>query len=149
MSNKPRIKGKASAFDVELGQRLRFIRNRCGYTQERLASEIGITFQQLQKYEKGSNRITAQRLAMAADALGTSFASLIGEDRKNVVVDQDDPLLLELLRSWRQIGDEATRRAILRFIRSVSRDTAPASCRTMAGHPRKPTQRAGAGNRRA
>ncbi|WP_375414124.1 helix-turn-helix domain-containing protein [uncultured Bradyrhizobium sp.] len=48
--------------DRQIGARIRLYRNVRGYTQERLAKAVGITFQQLQKYELAKNRISASRL---------------------------------------------------------------------------------------
>ncbi len=48
--------------DQQVGRRLKFIRLRRGLTQKQVADEIGISFQQIQKYEQGMNRISASRL---------------------------------------------------------------------------------------
>ena len=53
---------KVGAIDVELGKRLRFFREQNNFSQERLAREIGVVFQQVQKYEAGVNRISCARL---------------------------------------------------------------------------------------
>lgn len=55
-------KGKASPTDEQIGERLKAIRKIRNITQENLASQVGITFQQVQKYENGKNRISASRL---------------------------------------------------------------------------------------
>ncbi|PZO81735.1 MAG: hypothetical protein DI626_10610 [Micavibrio aeruginosavorus] len=55
-------KGKASDLDVHIGMQLRQRRALRGYSQERLAGEVGVTFQQIQKYENGGNRISASTL---------------------------------------------------------------------------------------
>src|SRR5690349_24602135 len=59
----------ANAVDQRLGQRVRTRRLAIGMSQERLAELLGITFQQVQKYEKGVNRIAASRLFDIAGAL--------------------------------------------------------------------------------
>ena len=56
--------------DVHVGNRMRMRRQIIGMSQERLGELLGITFQQVQKYEKGSNRISASRLYYAAKTLG-------------------------------------------------------------------------------
>jgi transcriptional regulator with XRE-family HTH domain len=55
--------------DVTVGKRIRAARNLAGATQEQLATRLGITFQQIQKYESASNRISASRLYDLAYAL--------------------------------------------------------------------------------
>lgn len=58
-----------SKFDVQIGARVRVERLEAGMSQERLAYKLGLTFQQLQKYEKGVNRIAAGHLFEIADVL--------------------------------------------------------------------------------
>ena len=57
--------------DVHIGQRLRMRRELLGTTQEQLAEALGITFQQVQKYENGTNRISASRLFRVAEVLSS------------------------------------------------------------------------------
>jgi transcriptional regulator with XRE-family HTH domain len=64
----------ANAIDKKLGQRLRARRLEIGMSQERLAELLGVTFQQVQKYEKGINRIAAGRLFDIAAALDMPVA---------------------------------------------------------------------------
>ncbi len=58
----PRKKGKANSIDEYVGTQLRQRRSLLGLSQERLAEQVGITFQQIQKYENGANRVSASRL---------------------------------------------------------------------------------------
>jgi transcriptional regulator with XRE-family HTH domain len=62
MSNTRKTKGTPNEVDVHVGQRLRVRRSLLGYSQEKLAGLIGLTFQQVQKYERGTNRVSAGRL---------------------------------------------------------------------------------------
>ncbi|OQW60404.1 MAG: hypothetical protein A4S17_00475 [Proteobacteria bacterium HN_bin10] len=64
----------ANSVDVRLGQRVRARRLDLGMSQERLAELLGVTFQQVQKYEKGVNRIAASRLYDICIALETTVA---------------------------------------------------------------------------
>jgi transcriptional regulator with XRE-family HTH domain len=57
-----KTKGKANPIDEYVGKRLRQKRDLSGLSQERLAEHVGVTFQQIQKYENGQNRISASRL---------------------------------------------------------------------------------------
>lgn len=65
-------KGKSSKVDRHVGARLRQRRELNGMSQELLAEQIGVSFQQLQKYETGVNRISAGRLYAIAKALKVS-----------------------------------------------------------------------------
>lgn len=62
-------KRRTPDIEIQLGARLRQLRNYNGFTQEQLAACVGITFQQLQKYEKGTNRMSASRLLLFSKAL--------------------------------------------------------------------------------
>jgi transcriptional regulator with XRE-family HTH domain len=68
-ASKNRSRG-ATPVDVHIGQKIRTRRNLLGLTQTDLANAAGITFQQIQKYERGTNRVGASRLQQFSDALG-------------------------------------------------------------------------------
>ena len=67
-------------FDKALGARVRFLRQLRGISQEKLAENLGLTFQQVQKYETGANRFPIARMTRIAKLLGCSAAFLLGED---------------------------------------------------------------------
>ena len=78
--------GAPNPVDVHVGSQLKLRRILLGLSQERLAEELGITFQQVQKYEKGLNRIGASRLWDLAQVLGVSvdyFYENIDENSQN------------------------------------------------------------------
>ena len=60
----------ATQVDAHIGQKIRARRNLLGLSQTELANAAGITFQQIQKYEKGTNRVGASRLQQFSEALG-------------------------------------------------------------------------------
>src|SRR5436305_14781936 len=66
-------KRRAGPADVEIGRKIRALRLERGLSQSGLADAIGLTFQQVQKYEKGTNRVSAGRLVQIADKLNTSI----------------------------------------------------------------------------
>src|ERR1041385_370523 len=77
----PSKKRRAGPEDVEIGRRIRALRLERGLSQSDLAKGIGLTFQQVQKYEKGTNRVSAGRLQKIADLLNvpiTYFYSGLG-----------------------------------------------------------------------
>jgi transcriptional regulator with XRE-family HTH domain len=65
--------------DVAIGAAIRMRRRQLGISQEALAERCGVTFQQVQKYENGANRVSFSRLVQIAHALGLRVADLIGE----------------------------------------------------------------------
>jgi len=65
--------------DVHVGSRLKLRRTMMGMTQEKLGEQLGVTFQQIQKYEKGTNRIGASRLQEISDILGAPVSYFFEE----------------------------------------------------------------------
>ena len=128
--------GTANPVDLHVGAKLRESRLKRGLSQERLAEEMGITFQQVQKYEKGLNRIGASRLWDLAQVLGepiSYFYEGMDEEAKNqsprkinVLKDggqineelsQDE---IELLAYFQQIRDPQVAKSILNLVRTLS-----------------------------
>lgn len=66
---------RATSFDKKLGNLIREVRVYEGMSQERLAELVGVSFQQIQKYEYGTNRLTCARLVKIAKALGRNPGS--------------------------------------------------------------------------
>ena len=114
--------------DAHIGSRLRLRRLTLGLSQEKLGKELGLTFQQVQKYERGANRIGASRLYAIAQILEAPvsyfFEGLEGLD----TISPDDriesmlssPEAVEMNRSFARITDQATRRRLTDLIRSVA-----------------------------
>ena len=71
-------KRRAGAEDVEIGRKIRALRLERGLSQSNLADGIGLTFQQVQKYEKGMNRVSAGRLQRIADMLNIPVTFFYG-----------------------------------------------------------------------
>jgi len=74
LSNRPQNR-EAQAIDAHVGRQVRLRRELVGASQEQLGERLGLTFQQVQKYEKGANRISAGRLLQVADFLGVRVES--------------------------------------------------------------------------
>jgi transcriptional regulator with XRE-family HTH domain len=75
---------RANAVDIAVGRNVRIWRLANELTQAQLASRLGVTFQQVQKYETGGNRITTGRLVKIASILGIPLSALLhGADAKN------------------------------------------------------------------
>ena len=70
-------KKKPNPTDMHVGSRIRLRRNMLGMSQEKLGENLGITFQQIQKYEKGTNRVGASRLQAIATILGVPVGLLL------------------------------------------------------------------------
>lgn len=124
----------ANPVDVHVGARLRLRRLELGVSQERLGEALGLTFQQVQKYEKGSNRIGASRLYAISRILETPVSYFFeglpdprngpdgvadpGKVELSALV--KTPEAIELNRSFAKIEDPATRRRLADLVRSVA-----------------------------
>jgi transcriptional regulator with XRE-family HTH domain len=134
-----------TAVDEQVGSRVRRRREELGMSQEMLASKVGVTFQQLQKYEGGTNRISAGRLFDLAVALDTTipyfYSGLHGSSRVLRGVGEEsaefdagpDSDVLELVKAYRAIADLAARKSVL----SMAKDLARNSKRSPAKKPKK------------
>ncbi|WAC61323.1 helix-turn-helix domain-containing protein [Brevundimonas sp. SL130] len=76
----PRSSTTSSTLDVLIGAAIRAHRNDLGWSQADLAARIGVTYQQVQKYETGANRVAATTLASIAASLGCAISALLPED---------------------------------------------------------------------
>jgi transcriptional regulator with XRE-family HTH domain len=83
---------RLTAIDAEVAKRVRSLRHRAALTQEQAAEALGITFQQLQKYEKGHNRISAGRLHALAKLFNVPVAVFFGQDNRGLAVAVDTEL---------------------------------------------------------
>jgi len=104
--------------DIAVGARIRIRRRWLGLSQTELANALGITFQQVQKYEHGRNRVSASMLVRAAAKLKTTVAALVAEDGHTPV----EPVIYaqlstagatDLLGAFSRISDGETRRAVV------------------------------------
>jgi transcriptional regulator with XRE-family HTH domain len=123
--------------DVTVGARIRIFRTHCGMSQSDLAEKIGVAFQQVQKYEKGTNRVGASRLSRIAAVLGVSIGELFeasGEkpdDAKSpfrLLAGRD---ALRVLTAFSRMTDPRVRRAIAQLVETVA-DQQPAAISSVA-----------------
>ena len=124
----------ATDIDLHLGRRLRRRRRLLGLTQQQLAIQVGIRFQQIQKYECGANRISAARLWQLAEALETPisyFYDGLAEamERKEQAGANGGEMFsrketLDLIQAYYQLG-ERPRRRLLDLAKSLHTDGDP------------------------
>lgn len=100
-------------FDTHLGAAVRAAREAQGVTQAELGEALGVTFQQVQKYERGLNRISAAALAKIAETLDRPASELLGEP------DPDFPGARALLTAWSAL-DADQRTAMLTLVRGLN-----------------------------
>lgn len=104
--------------DRTIGTTIGNLRRAKGMSQKELAAAVGVTFQQVQKYEAGLNRMGASRVAAVAQGLGVSVADLFGDAHAGML---QDPRARELLELFDGIKDEAGRSKALARVRTVAR----------------------------
>ncbi|RAK57382.1 helix-turn-helix domain-containing protein [Phenylobacterium deserti] len=119
--------GSPASLDLAIGTRIRTRRRQLGMNQSDLAERLGVSFQQVQKYERGANRVAASTLVAAAAALSTSVSWLVGEDSVGAVSDEEEvfralsrPGALELLRAFNGIPDGRARAALLALTQEMA-----------------------------
>jgi transcriptional regulator with XRE-family HTH domain len=133
---------RPNPIDIHVGGRVRFRRMLLGMSQEKLGEKLGLTFQQVQKYEKGINRIGASRLFDLAQVLGVTVqffyeeapaadaSSFIPEsfaekpEGHSIVEFLRSRDGLELNRAFVRISDIKARRAIVDLVRSLANEGA-------------------------
>lgn len=95
--------------DVRVGKRVRLRRTMAGMSQTQLAKQLDLTFQQLQKYESGANRISASRLWAIAQIFDVPVGWFFEEDEA-AVGERTGRETIELVRSINRLPDEARKR---------------------------------------
>lgn len=112
--------------DLAVGARLRLRRIAAGMSQERLARALGITFQQVQKYESGDNRISASRLWEIAEALETPVADFFADAARGApayptrIGAAAEREIIDLVAAFGRIGDDEVRSAIRNMSRCMA-----------------------------
>jgi transcriptional regulator with XRE-family HTH domain len=120
---------RAVPVELAIGARLRARRRQLGLSQSNLADALGVSFQQVQKYERGANRIAASTLVAAAQALGVTVGWLVGEEGGGAGDDDEvfralaRPGALEIVQAFNAIPDNRSRAALLALAQEMSRPT--------------------------
>jgi len=131
--------GRPNPVDVHVGSRVRLRRTLLGMSQEKLGESIGLTFQQVQKYERGSNRIGASRLYDLARVLdvpvGFFFEEMPSETQQSSPAQaqglqeegdayEPDPMAkretLELVRAYYRIEDPTVRKRLFELTKALA-----------------------------
>jgi transcriptional regulator with XRE-family HTH domain len=136
-------KGRANPVDAHVGGRVRMRRSLLGMSQEALADAVGLTFQQVQKYERGTNRVSASRLYQFSKILDvpisfffeqytdvSRISGIMTAPARRGMADNDqaaftsnqlyDKETIELVRAYYSIRDQKNRKDMLKIIRSMA-----------------------------
>jgi len=121
--------------DVHVGSRIRLRRTLLGMSQEKLGDAIGLTFQQVQKYERGTNRIGSSRLFQLSKVLNVPISFFFDDMPDNIEQRfagmneaqepyDEDPLhrreTLELVRAYYRISDANARKRLFELIKAIA-----------------------------
>ncbi len=145
LSDSTERESRPNPIDVHVGSRIRLRRTLLGLSQERLGEALGLTFQQVQKYERGINRVGASRLFDLARVLDVPIAFFYDDMPPSVgaplpaaaavsgFADQQDAFgddtlsrreTLELVRAYYRITDVSVRKRVFELIKSLATETA-------------------------
>jgi transcriptional regulator with XRE-family HTH domain len=137
VARNPGVKGKSNPIDVHVGSRVRLRRTLLGMSQEKLARAVGLTFQQIQKYERGANRIGASRLFQLTQVLDVPVSFFFDDMPSDVgneipglaegsaaTFEQSDLArreTLELVRAYYKITNSAVRLKLFALTKALGR----------------------------
>ncbi|WP_253300068.1 helix-turn-helix domain-containing protein [Wolbachia endosymbiont of Chironomus riparius] len=128
-------KKEMTNIDTKLGKKIRYLRLTNGLTQSQLGKKVGVTFQQIQKYETGKNRVLVSRLYDLAEALSVTVQEFISdtvdstkstnlhennESFSYIFDDVGDKEILGLVREYKKIENKKSRDAVYLLIKSLS-----------------------------
>ena len=131
-------KKKPNPIDTHVGSRIRLRRNMLGMSPERLGENLGITFQQIQKYEKGTNRVGASRLQAIASILTVPVAFFFedapgsdGAAGKGLAEDSSTTFVVDFLnssegiqlnRAFARISEPKVRRKVIELVKALAQE---------------------------
>lgn len=117
----------ANAVDVLVGSRICLFRMRRKLTQSDLGKALGVSFQQVQKYERGTNRVGAGRLLLIAEALNVQvsdfFADAEGKKRGSLpsAVSIFDPQTFRIAEAFGTLSDDELRAVLVKLVETIAR----------------------------
>jgi transcriptional regulator with XRE-family HTH domain len=111
--------------DVMVGKRIRLRQIKLSFSQTGLAKKLGLTFQQVQKYEKGANRVSCSRVHEIANQLAIPVSYFVSDSiGSEVVTEQCDAANLKegfrLMTAFSQIEDHTVRKTVVALIESIA-----------------------------
>ena len=112
--------------DIEMGKKIRLRRVEQRISQSDLGEKLGVSFQQVQKYEKGVNRVGASRLQQIAAALDVPVTFFYDSDSKTREVESllflDSAFSLRLLRAYSRIKSQSVQRQMVTLMEALADD---------------------------
>jgi transcriptional regulator with XRE-family HTH domain len=130
--NIDKIKKVSKNLDAFIGNKIKFRRSMLSISQDKLGSYLGVTFQQIQKYEKGANRVSASMLYRIANFLDVNMSFFTDgfDNPSKILNDENHPIYnidiskkkesIDLLKAYYKIKDPSVRKKILKLIKTFS-----------------------------
>jgi transcriptional regulator with XRE-family HTH domain len=131
MSGRPESAKRMEAWNVEVGRRIRAGRLECGLSQTQLGAKLGITFQQIQKYEVGSNAVSSGRLGQISDIFQVPITFFYGSNgvRRTGRAGVTETALFDLLqrrdtlrvaKAFDRLPNRNLRRGLVRLVEKIA-----------------------------
>ena len=118
-------KRSPNAADGEVGESIRAHRLIAGMSQTDLANKLGVSFQQVQKYEKGANRVGAGRIPLIAEIFGVPISALFKDHAQTASAVPTklitDPTVVKLLTAYAEIKDRTVRRHVSELVDRIAK----------------------------
>ena len=118
------VRGHISALDVEIGRKIRLRRLEQSMSQTALAEKLDVTFQQVQKYEKGTNRVGAGRLHLIATELKVPVTYFFQAEPKQNEVDSllylNSPSSIRLVKAFASIKNQKIKKELLALVEALA-----------------------------
>ena len=118
-----KTKGRPSEIDIEIGKKVQAMRKLKGISQSDLAEKLDITFQQVQKYETGKNRISAGNLMQICDIFEVPpnyFSENFSGNDNEVFQSLDSKEIMEIVRECESLTQEQLK-GLIRFLKDMNR----------------------------
>lgn len=111
----------------EIGAKIKALRRTLGISQEELAETIGVTYQQIQRYENGTNKLNVENIQLIAKALSVTVAALLESDKGAASADKTQPSAIadeqKLLNHFRAIKKAKEKNLVIEVARLASKAT--------------------------
>ena len=109
----------------EIGERIKKRRIELGISQEKLADALGVTYQQVQRYENGTNRLNVENIQLIADILSLPVSHFFASDKTLMIVEEATPYLpaneSNLLKYFRKIENDSSKNLVIQVARLVAK----------------------------
>jgi transcriptional regulator with XRE-family HTH domain len=116
-------KRNRNTIDMEVGRKVKHLRKTVGVTQSQLAQELGVSFQQVQKYENGTNRIAAGTLYQIAEILGVNVSAFFPVREPKPIKNSISPSYLGVLWSLHASQNSKVREKISQLLVELNKET--------------------------